>query len=193
MRAIEELIDELVDVYDDGRTTAPLLDRVRELLEPGSRPSREGAPPGKRPAAPLPVESGPFDLLTDVHSGIRDVERTLRKRGGFGPIPRGRGDRGTRDALRALPALLVQIPPDSPLAADAYLRVVRWHRQARILTGHRDVWARLARHSCPYCGAESVRVRPDGVLVCLTPSCTDPAGERPSWVLSDLAAEGVEA
>lgn len=76
-----ELVLELVDKYDDDRSTVALLERVAELVEPGSAAPRdpEGKPAkvGSAAHSPSPVTDGALHLLTDVHAGVRDLEARL--------------------------------------------------------------------------------------------------------------------
>jgi hypothetical protein len=193
-----ELVLELVDKYDDDRTTAALLERVAELVEPGSAAPRDpdGKPAkvGSAAHSPSPVADGPLHLLTDVHAGVRDLELTARRARGFGTWPRGDSPANTLAALHALPDLLDGLDPAATVVGDALRSLRSWHSRARDLIGTLQRWTPLRGHVCPYCECASLRQRPrDGALVCITPTCSSaPPGEpqvRPEWLFAEYARE----
>lgn len=189
-----ELVDELVELYDDGRTTASLLTRLDELAVPGADPPRDGRPAvGKRAGSPAPVYDPAFDLVTTVEAGARLLEAEARGALGFTERHRPPTREHAVDALRTLPDLLAALPTGHELAHDALERLKSWHNRARTLTGHRMPWPRVPGWACPYCGALSLRLRPrDGAVLCMTPSCAVPGTDaRPSWPAEQLAHLGL--
>lgn len=199
MTPLSTLVRELLDHYEPegDRSNAPLLDRVRELVDPGSSgPSDDRKTLVRKAAvAPSPTADGPFHLLGDVRADARLLELDLRAALGLHPLPavdaqgrrqrRGWSDRNTADALRAL-VVLTDALPDDPLTERVADRVAHLHSRARLLTGHRELWLRVPV-ACPVCECSSLRQNPrDGSVRCVRPGCVDDAGERTSWSVQEL-------
>lgn len=180
---VTELVTQLVDHYDDGRSTRPLLDRVRELVEPGATGPTDELKQQQRkaPASPSPVTDHALNIVDDVERAGRDYEAAARHALGFGRHPRGSSTRNSLDALRALPALLDALPADHELTELARDRLATLHARAATLTGHRQPWLRLP-FPCPECDHRTLRQRPaDHAVVCLAPDCRDEDGNRREW------------
>lgn len=182
------LVSELLEFYDDDRSTTPLLERVRELADPGATgPTDERKTLVKLAAvAPSPVADGPFHLLGDVAADARLFELDLRHALGLPARPRGGSGANTAAALRALVVLTEALPEGDELAVRVEERLAHLHSRARLLTGHRQPWPRVPL-PCPVCEAMSLRQNPrDGSVRCVRPSCTDGEGRRTAWAEAEL-------
>jgi hypothetical protein len=178
---VTRLVVELLDHYDDDRTTAGLLARVRELVDPGVEgPQERKQLVSKAPAAPSPVSDAPFHLLTAVEADARHYERALRRELDYTPLRRGGSWDNTVSALRALPALVLGVGEDHPLAEEVRTALSRHRHAVLLLTGHRER-PLIVPDPCPECRCHSLRQRPsDGAVGCTTPSC------RASWSQAEL-------
>lgn len=199
---LRELVVELLEHYDDGRRTAPLLSRLRELSLPGRAAPRDGTTATGKPSSRAPV-AGPWWIVTELEAGVRDLEAEAREALGFLPRARPATAPHAVDALATLPDLVAALPADHYLAGDALREVRRWHRRIREHTGLAERWARV-RHfydpdagelvtaACPYCHAASLRRRPtDAAVVCCAPECATPDGGRPEWGVDELVRLGL--
>lgn len=182
------LVAHLVEGYEDGRTNAPLLERVRELVVPGAGPAEERKTLiRKAPHAPSPVADGALHLVDEVEAAGLAFEVALRRELGFAYLYRTRTRANADRALRALPALAEALGLEHDLTVELVDVLGRLHNRATGMTGHRQPWLKVPE-PCPECGAKSLRQRPeDGAVVCFYGPCReDNDGQRREWAQHEL-------
>jgi hypothetical protein len=97
---------------------------------------------------------------------------------------RGGSAANTRKALEAVQRLCEGADDHMALSATRTLR--HWLKQALIALGEMEAPRRIPRlpgekePSCPWCANHTLRMLPlEGLIVCVTPKCTDEDGRKP--------------
>lgn len=136
---MRDLIDQLTDRYETGPTDAPLLERIRELMYPGSKPAPDGSAHQKMIHSPAPGDINVMSFLAEVAVLARTHERHLAATLGL-----RRPDRSARwaDTLGAiqragdLAERLVETDPDRKAFVGD---LTYWHNRCRKMIGESDV------------------------------------------------------
>lgn len=136
---MHDLIRHLTERYETGVTSEPLLERARELIEPGSKPAPDGSAHQKLIHSSAPCNVNVMSFLGEVGILARLHERALCLAIGLrepSRSPSWTDTLGTIQRCGDLAERLAITDPDK----QAFLRDVSyWHNRCRKMIGESDV------------------------------------------------------
>lgn len=174
------LVHELVGRFTDhaGQQHIGLWFLLAVQTEPVHMDANDGSSHRKISGSPMSADAAVLGWLSDVATGARSLEDSLRTVAHTCERPRGGSDANTVRSLQEIATLATTVrvmTPGSPWPARVEDQLASWVRQARHLLGVDQRPVRLPQVACPYvhddgrpCGAYTLRQIPeDGRIVCL--------------------------